>query len=128
TTSFNVLKDDYQLIEGPIHLENFVRVDHCTRQDQLINEIEQIAVDPNRLILDLYHKALSKGETYMIKVKGLPEGYSIGDLIYYSSDPNIATVDDKGTIKAVSTGATEINVKTKDEKYLISMTVLVKSE
>ena len=128
TTSFNVLKDDYQLIEGPIHLENFVRVDHCTRQDQLINEIEQIVVDPNRLILDLYHKALSKGETYMIKVKGLPEGYSIGDLIYYSSDPNIATVDDKGTIKAVSTGATEINVKTKDEKYLISMTVLVKSE
>ncbi len=128
TTSFNVLKDDYQLIEGPIHLENFVRVDHCTRQDQLINEIEQVVVDPNRLILELYHKALSKGETYMIKVKGLPEGYSIGDLIYYSSDPNIATVDDKGTIKAVSTGATEINVKTKDEKYLISMTVLVKSE
>ncbi len=63
-----------------------------------------------------------------IVISLLPEGVKETDLIYESSDTNIATVSSSGVINALKDGQVTITIKTKDGKYSSKLEVLVTKE
>lgn len=60
--------------------------------------------------------AMSIGETATVSVRVLPEYAANKEVKYLSSNTSVATIDDYGTITAVSTGTTTITVKSADGK------------
>jgi len=57
---------------------------------------------------------LIKGEMYKLNPKVLPEDANVKDLIFVSSNPEIAKVSNEGLIEAISKGETTLTVTTKD--------------
>ena len=74
-------------------------------------------------IFDVYFVNLAPGEAYKLEAVDIPHGYSKSDVVFSSSDANVATVSSYGTITAVSGGDAEITAKTSDGKYSISCSV-----
>lgn len=81
------------------------------------NDYEEI------LDIDVYFVNLAPGEAYKLEAVDIPRGYSKSDVVFSSSDANVATVSSDGTITAVSGGDAEITAKTSDGKYSISCSV-----
>ena len=57
-----------------------------------------------------------------------PDNVSNNDLVYESSNPNVATVDDNGKVTGVNPGTTTITVKTKDGEIIDTITIVVKDK
>lgn len=86
-----------------------------------------IAQDFVRIIPDRDSLVMNVGETMAITATIIPEtAYDLNDLVYTSSDSNIAAVDTSGLITAVSEGAANITISTKDGKYACNTTVTVR--
>lgn len=126
TRRLSLLDEENQFFGGLHHIENGHFVEKCTRKKrQQIKEMEQVKSD--RIILDSYAEVLRKGENYCIIIKALPEGCSVDDLTYESSDSTIASVQ-SGEITAENSGSTQIIVKTKDGKHQAYVNILVSTQ
>jgi len=78
------------------------------------------------LILSEMNVMLNVGEVYSITIEQLPEGYSKSDIVISSGDASIATIGNDGTVMALSSGSTVLEVKTSDGEYsaFLAITVL----
>lgn len=129
TRSKNVFSDaKYNLVpEGYRHMENMQFVKECTRKDRKKKvQYEEIAVS-DKIRLERYALAVPVNGYRQINVTGLPEGYSVSDLIYESRDTDTAVVSSNGRVTGKVSGSCEVTVTTNDGKYSISLSVLVKA-
>ena len=127
--SKNVFSDaKYNLVpEGYRHMENMQFVKECTRKDRKKKvQYEEIAVS-DKIRLERYALAVPVNGYRQINVTGLPEGYSVSDLIYESRDTDTAVVSSNGRVTGKVSGSCEVTVTTNDGKYSISLSVLVKA-
>ena len=116
-----------KLIPGmKTHMENGHFVDHCTRGDRLKPKEQTDVVESDQIRIQDYSLIASPGENRQIVIKGLPKGYSLSDIQCVSEKPEIASVSGT-TVHAVQEGSAIIHVKTKDGKYDVSVTMLVRS-
>ncbi len=68
------------------------------------------------------------GKNDKLEITKLPDGLSLDDLEWISSDEKIVTVDENGNVKALKSGEVTITVKTKDGKYSASCKITVTEE
>ena len=84
-------------------------------------EVEKIILTPNEQEIEIE-------STTQIKAEIKPENATNHDLIWESSDPNIATVDNKGVVKGIADGIVTIIAKTKDGKVVATTTITIKQK
>ena len=65
------------------------------------------------------------GISTRIQISGLPEGYTVEDLIYTSKNEEIAVVNTFGEVIGQKAGGTDILIETKDKKHLVHCHILV---
>ncbi|MBR5004218.1 MAG: Ig-like domain-containing protein, partial [Erysipelotrichaceae bacterium] len=107
-----------------IHLENFQRVKQCTgtfTQDEV-----EIKLNLDRIELKNYLMILDEGESQWIAVSAFPFGVEKRDILYTSSDTNVATVSSNGKVKAVESGNAIVTVSLKDGSYAAQCSVFVR--
>ncbi|MEI6579048.1 MAG: Ig-like domain-containing protein, partial [Eubacteriales bacterium] len=80
--------------------------------------VNKVTISDNKLVL-------AKGETKTIKANVKPDDATIKDVLWYSSNPSIASVDKLGKITAVAKGETNVYVLSKDGFYKITCAVTV---
>lgn len=126
--TFDILNSDNGiLIPGmKTHIENFQFVDACTRKDRPAAKKAVKMPDTRQFKLRSYSMIGSIGETRKLEVLSMPEGYSAGDLQYHSSDSSVASIDSSGFVTGHQSGSTVLTVQTKDGKYRISCSYLVR--
>ena len=84
---------------------------------------DEVKVD--KIILTPSSLSLNVGDSKQVSAKIEPENATNRELVWTSSNPSVATVDDKGVIKGVNPGTTTIIVKTKDGTVVEEITVTV---
>lgn len=113
------------LFGKPVHLENFQRVDKCTRAFQTDSPL-QITINSDRIELKHYLLILEAGESELIQISALPDALQKSDVVYASLDESIASVSSKGQIKAIESGETIVTVSSKDGEYESQCSVFVR--
>lgn len=73
-------------------------------------------IEVESICLDINEKTLEEGEEFTLTATITPETATYKDIEWSSSDPNIATVDDNGKVKAIKEGECSIYVKSSNEK------------
>ena len=122
------LKYSYDFFEksNPIisilHIEDHNIFKECQRKYLFINLEEQ---NSELLNLSSYREILAPQDILVLEVIALKEGYHKKDLIWESSDENIAIVKD-GKVTALMEGSVVISVKTKDDVYLAQCFISIK--
>ena len=110
---------------GKVTYENWMSVDHCSCEDrEKAPTVDPIQVK-KRITLKDYSLITGVGISTGIQVSGLPEGYTIEDLIYTSKNEEIAVVNTFGEVTGKKTGGTDILIQTKDKKHLVHCHILV---
>lgn len=89
----------------------------CSKESNL-SELELIQLDKNSLTLQI-------GATYQFKVTNKSEKAQQSDYIWSTNNPNILSITDDGTVKALSVGEAKVIVKTSDSKYTDTCNVVV---
>ena len=107
------------------HFENGHRVAKCTRRERTVLAGPDGIRTAAKIELSSYAMIVNVGSAKSITVSGLPENTGIGDLVYESSDPSVADVDDAGNITGVSSGSAKITVRTGDGMHSAFCSVLV---
>ena len=111
--------------KGKVTYENWMSVDHCSCEDrEKAPTVDPIQVK-KRITLKDYSLITGVGISTGIQVSGLPEGYTIEDLIYTSKNEEIAVVNTFGEVTGKKTGGTDILIQTKDKKHLVHCHILV---
>ena len=111
--------------KGKVTYENWMRVDHCSCEDrEKVPNVEAIQVK-KRITLKDYSLIAGVGVSARIQVSGLPEGYTVEDLIYISKNTDIAEVSLDGEVIGKKSGGTDILIQTKDKKHLVHCHILV---
>lgn len=77
-----------------------------------VTEVPPVEIEKIELYLD--NTILQKGERKQIKVTISPQEANNHKVIYTSSNPEVASVDDKGNIQAIRSGKTTITVKAEE--------------
>ena len=109
------------------HMENGHFVDKCTRKDRLKTPENDKVVVSDQIRISSYSMILNPGESREITVTALPKGYSVSDLIFASERPEIASVSG-GVVTAGKDGSGIIRIRTRDGKFEVSCTVLVRKK
>ena len=86
----------------------------------------EVKVPVEGLKINLKKVTLNPGDTRQLTVKVSPKKATIQTLTWYTSDEKIATVDENGTIHAVSSGNTTVYCLSDDGYYKSSCEVTVK--
>ena len=111
--------------KGQVTYENWMSVDHCSCEDrEKVPNVEAIQVK-KRITLKDYSLISGVGVSTRIQVTGLPEGYTVEDLIYISKNTDIAEVSSAGEVIGKKSGGTDIVIQTKDKKHLVHCHILV---
>ena len=111
--------------KGKVTYENWMSVDHCSCEDrEKVPNVEAIQVK-KRITLKDYSLITGVGVSARIQVSGLPEGYTVEDLIYISKNTDIAEVSLDGEVIGKKSGGTDILIQTKDKKHLVHCHILV---
>lgn len=111
--------------KGKVTYENWMSVDHCSCEDrEKVPNIESIQVK-KRITLKDYSLITGVGVSTRIQVSGLPEGYTVEDLVYTSQNTDIAEVSSVGEVIGKRPGGTDILIQTKDKKHLVHCHILV---
>ena len=111
--------------KGKVTYENWMSVDHCSCEDrEKVSNVEAIQVK-KRITLKDYSLVSGVGVSTRIQVTGLPEGYTVEDLIYISKNTDIAEVSSAGEVIGKKSGGTDIVIQTKDKKHLVHCHILV---
>ena len=79
---------------------------------QYVTELPNVEIESINVSID--NTTIQKGEKAQLKVTILPEEANTHKVIYSSSNSNVATVDDKGVIHAITSGKTTITVKAEE--------------
>lgn len=79
---------------------------------QYVTEIPAVQIE--KIDLQIDNNTLQKGERKQLNVRISPEEAKDHKLKYSSDNPNVATVDDKGYIQAISSGTAIITVKAEE--------------
>lgn len=74
-----------------------------------VTEVPKVQIEKIDISLD--NKTIQKGETKKLQVTISPQEASDHKVIYTSSNPQVATVDDKGVIRGIGRGVATITVK-----------------
>ena len=123
TKKLNILtRNNSSLLKGKSHLENFHFVDKCTRYNNTISNTDQI-ISVDNIIIEDYSLLVKAGDSVTIKIKALPANMSIDDLIFTSNNDNVKV--DKNVITGLKKGNSIIEIKTKDDKYVIKCHILI---
>ncbi len=85
-------------------------------------EMEEI-IPVTSIELDVYSLELTVGETHTIQARILPENATNKDLTWTSTNPEIATVDNKGKVTAVAAGTANINITADGAAIMIQVSV-----
>ncbi len=121
----DILDDKNQVFGNKSHIENFVFVDKCTRNNRLkTNNTDSTVISSDKILLNKYSKVVNINQSYTIEIKALPKGYMKADLVYESKDSSVASVSN-GIVYGIKRGASEIIISTSDGKYSASLNVLV---
>lgn len=108
------------------HFENGHFVEKCTRKNRNKTTTSSSSILTSDYIrIQTYALVIKEGGYKTITIRALPEGYSLNDIEFMSSDPTIASVTGEGKVKAYQEGSTIIKVQTTDGKYVVSCSVLV---
>ena len=111
--------------KGKVTYENWMSVDHCSCEDrEKVPNVEAIQVK-KRITLKDYSLISGVGVSTRIQVTGLPEGYTVENLIYISKNTDIAEVSSAGEVIGNKSGGTDIVIQTKDKKHLVHCHILV---
>ncbi len=86
----------------------------CNRK----TKVEKIEVSQTNL-------SIAPGETFLLKSNVYPSNASNKDLQYTSTDPSVATVDDKGMITALKAGKTQIVIKSPDTDFVAACDIVI---
>lgn len=123
--TYNILNESNQVFGNLHHIEDGQFVKSCTRKSNKAITNKPIEINTqNKIVLNTSAEVLLIGETFNIEVKAIPNGYSIDDLRYDSSDNSIAKIED-GKIVPIKPGSAKVNVHTSDNKYNTYINVLV---
>lgn len=116
--------------DGKIYGKKLGRTNLVLQQDNLtINVPINIVKESEKVTgvkFNSYNYTISVGETYKLIAMVLPTTAKNKDVTWVSSDSNIATVNTSGLVTGVSSGKTQIIVKTKSSGYTSSVTITVK--
>lgn len=88
-----------------------------------VTEVPKAQIEKIDLSID--NTTLQKGERKQLQVTISPEEASDHKVIYSSSNPNVATIDDKGVIHALTSGTTTITVKAQENSVQASIEINV---
>lgn len=86
----------------------------------------QVSIEKIDITID--NTTLQKGQQKQLQVSILPQEASDHKVIYSSSNPEIATVDDKGNIYAIRSGKTIITVKAEENSVQNQIEITVYSK
>ena len=86
------------------------------------------AVEIEKIDIHIDNSTLQKGETKQLQITISPEEASDHKVIYTSSNPEVATVDDKGDIHAIRSGTTTITVKAEENSVQSQIEIEVYSK
>jgi LPXTG-motif cell wall-anchored protein len=91
--------------------------------------VNEIQVDPivtiENISLDQTEVALEEGETVQLNVTVQPENATEQDLVWTSSNEQVAKVDENGLVTAVAAGNAIITVSTKDGQHQATTEITV---
>ena len=126
TYNKSLLTSKNQVFNNLTHIENWQFVKKCTRKnrDIITTTNTTSALSSDKIVLRKYSAVVIKGETYEIPIISLPNGYTNADLVFYSNETSIASVNN-GIVNANNIGSTKIEIKTKDDKYKAYINILV---
>ncbi len=79
-----------------------------------LTEIPQVEIEEINISID--NTTLQKGETKQLQITILPQEANNHKVIYNSSNPEVAIIDDKGNIQAISSGKAIITVKAQENE------------
>ena len=88
-----------------------------------VTEVPKAQIEKIDLSID--NTTLQKGERKQLQVTISPEEASDHKVIYSSSNANVATIDDKGVIHALTSGTTTITVKAQENSVQNSIEINV---
>ena len=112
----NILDEDNQIFNNRHHIENGLFVDKCTRDIPFTLKSDEIELNTDKIILESYSMVIKNKEETVV-ILSIPDGYTLEDLRFESSDNNILKVTDNGVINAIKPGVSKIRVYTNDDKY-----------
>lgn len=91
-----------------------------------VTEIPAVSIEKIDIAID--NQTLQKGETKQLQVKISPQEASDHKVLYYSSNPEVAIVDDKGNIQAMKSGTAVITVKAEENDVQEQIEITVYSK
>lgn len=86
---------------------------------------EIIAIPVTGIEIDKNSLNLNVGETYKLNAAVLPSDASNQNVIWYSDNPSVASVDENGMVTAVSNGQTTVYAVSEEWGYMAACTVTV---
>lgn len=81
-----------------------------------------------KIDINIDNQELQKGETKQLQITILPQEANDHKVLYSSSNPKVATIDDRGNIKAISSGTSVITVKAEENNIQNQITITVYSK
>ena len=90
-----------------------------------IVKVTDTDIMPEEIKLIVDNRAITVGSTIQIIAKIIPVNATDRDLVWTSSDPDIATVDENGVVKGIKSGKVTITVMTKDGKVVANITITI---
>ena len=78
---------------------------------------EYTYVETNGITLASPSSPIPVGGSYQLVAAAQPDGASLPDLVWTSSDPSVASVDENGLVKALSVGTATISVTDSESKF-----------
>ena len=109
--------------EGSTKIHVYYRENNKVYSAECLITVTQNATKLESISLGQDEITLKNGGSLLLQVIVTPTDAKADNLVFESESPEIATVDDKGYIKAISVGTTAVTVKTSDED--VSASVLI---
>ncbi len=142
-TFFNFHVDNFKFSEGVTAFGSNATKNNCTLQyvpfdsptdeeeetEETLNEDDNNSVSVGeKMALSTMNISMQEGQSQVVEVTKLPEGYALQDVAFSVKDKNIATVDANGKITAIAEGCTIVYAQTKDKKHTAMVSVIVVTE
>lgn len=91
-----------------------------------LKESTEIKIEKINASID--NNTINKGESKKIQVEILPKEAKDHEIVYTSSNNNIATVDSKGNILGIKPGTCTITIKAKENNVSTSLNITIYSQ
>ena len=141
-TSSAIIEKIYETKDGQNNRTHFIRtgIGHNTLYDRIqfqdgrvgyilkkwVYEVSYTKVSD--VSLNITSTTMSVGDTLALKATISPSNADIKDVVWSTSNSNIATVDNNGNVNAVSSGVVTITVTTKDQNKSKICSINVESD